>query len=579
MIRPSAKTSRRISLQSKLGAIILLAVLIPLIMTAFLLYSRIGRMTIAEAIREEQVQTAKAAPELDNVLEQIIYLSQRIRSGALSIPDAAAESAYVTDIRQYIDLPEGDAFFSRPENAGFAPMSAVKGTYWYGIISNSPAATLFCPPRYLGIKESRMYADCSYVSATRINDAEYGSMETYLVLYFPSDILKEILEENLTQPESVSYVVNEKDEMVTSTDAVAAGIYYMDYHDIQTTLMSSNGFLEREVLGEKVYVSSFLLPHADWYLVTVIPEAPLEKQAQGVLWIISGLYIVAAAAALVIAILLARSIAKRVGTVSKQMSAVKTAPPVPIDLPRANDEVDELVDSYNYMAGQINQLLEDQNTAAEELRTAEFKSLQAQINPHFLFNTMEMINQLAKTGRIEETNEAITALSRFYRLTLSRKGSMTTIENEIEHVDTYIKIQNMRFDDGIELIVDIPDELLEYNIPRLTLQPIVENAVLHGILEKPDRRGTILLTGWMEEEDVILLISDDGVGMSSDRMKKILTGELTTGQGSQIAVVNTHRRIALAFGGKYGLSYSSVPGRGTEVTVRIAAVRSEAEEQ
>ena len=224
------------------------------------------------------------------------------------------------------------------------------------------------------------------------------------------------------------------------------------------------------------------------------------------------------------------------------------------------------------MTRRMDQLMAEQAKAAEELRIAEFHSLQAQINPHFLYNTMDMINWLAQQGRTEEVSRAVQSLSRFYKLTLSRKQSISTISHEAEHVDIYIQIQNMRYHDSIAFVSDIPDELMEYHIPKLTLQPIIENSVLHGILEKDDKAGTIVLTGWLEDSDIILLISDDGVGISSDRLSTLLSGEGTSSSGgTNIAVYNTHRRLQILYGPDYGLKYSSNPGQGTEVEIRIPA--------
>ena len=130
----------------------------------------------------------------------------------------------------------------------------------------------------------------------------------------------------------------------------------------------------------------------------------------------------------------------------------------------------------------------------------------------------------------------------------------------------------MRYHDSIDLISDIPDELMEYQIPKLTLQPVVENSILHGILEKESKSGTIVLTGWLEDQDVVLLISDDGVGISPEKMPTILsgTGHSRTG-GTNIAIYNTHRRLQILYGPKYGLTYTSKPGQGTEVQIRIPA--------
>lgn len=221
----------------------------------------------------------------------------------------------------------------------------------------------------------------------------------------------------------------------------------------------------------------------------------------------------------------------------------------------------------------------DQAKAAEELRIAEFHSLQAQINPHFLYNTMDMINWLAQQGRTDDVSTAVQSLSRFYKLTLSRKQSISTIAQETEHATIYLEIQNMRYHNSISFVSDIPDELMEYQIPKLTLQPLIENAVLHGILEKDDKTGTIVLTGWIEGTSIVLLISDDGVDIPSEKLSAILSGNgNSTSSGTNIAVYNTHRRLQILYGPDYGLTYSSTPGSGTEVEIRIPAIRKSATE-
>ena len=281
---------------------------------------------------------------------------------------------------------------------------------------------------------------------------------------------------------------------------------------------------------------------------------------------------IALALAFFLASTLSKSITGRISSVISQMRTVRHGPPVPMDSPDAHDEIGDLIDTYNYMTRKMNQLMEKQAQAAEDLRIAEFNSLQAQINPHY--NTMDMINWMAHQGRTSEVCNAVQSLSRFYKLTLSRKKGISTIAKEEEHVSIYVHLQNMRYHDSISFISDIPDELMEYQIPKLTLQPVVENAVLHGILETPTKSGTIVLTGWMEDKDVVLLISDDGVGIAPDKLPVILSGEGTSvSGGTNIAIYNTHRRLQVLYGDQYGLSYSSKLGSGTEVQIRFPAKR------
>ena len=141
--------------------------------------------------------------------------------------------------------------------------------------------------------------------------------------------------------------------------------------------------------------------------------------------------------------------------------------------------------------------MEKQAKAAEDLRIAEFNSLQAQINPHFLYNTMDMINWMALQGQTDEISHAVQSLSRFYKLTLSRKKGISTIARELEHVTIYVQLQNMRYHDSIELITDIPDELSEYQIPKLTLQLLWKIPFFTGSWKKNQNPELLLLPdGW-----------------------------------------------------------------------------------
>ena len=135
----------------------------------------------------------------------------------------------------------------------------------------------------------------------------------------------------------------------------------------------------------------------------------------------------------------------------------------------------------------------------------------------------------------------------------------------------YVQLQNMRFNDKIHFFVDVADEMLDHVIPKLIFQPIVENSILHGILEKPVKEGTIVIMGWIEDETLVFVISDDGVGIPPEKLTTILAGNNTDSKGSNIAISNTHKRIQLCYGSKYGLSYRSRPGYETEVEIRIPA--------
>ncbi len=588
------------SIRTKILILITIAAVTPMLVISFLFAGRLYRMITSDIIRQEQAAISQTAPILTGAIRDITGLSDEVRQmpyarslfdKPLSHPvtthfmgfsqqkfsndvGAITEGTRVSAIRIYLDLPAEDpAFAALSEGSIIESLDAVRSAYWRGIFDTTSAQTLFCPPLYLNANEERIYGDCAYIQKLHVRDSSGIPVTAYLVTYFHSADLQSLLSDNILQRGSVSYITNERDAMVTSTDESLSGIYYMDYQSIVSNLMSSNGFLTRQVLGEEVYVASYYLAAPRWVLVTVTPSKPILARTQALWRNFIALWISIAALSILLAWFLSRSITRRISAVSDQMSRVKNDLPVPMESPTELDEIGDLIDSYNYMARQINSLMEDKERAAKELRAAEFTSLQAQINPHFLYNTMEMINWMAQQGRTKETSDAIHSLSRFYKLTLSRREPISSIAEEIEHVTIYVKLQNMRFDDGIDFVVDIPDNLLEYHMPSLTLQPIVENSILHGILEKENKRGTIVLTGWQEDDSIVLLVSDDGVGMMKEQCKTVLDKKQasTATSGNHIAVYNTHRRLQILYGERYGLTYRSTKMQGTEVEIRFPA--------
>ena len=591
-----------LNLQTKFTIALISIVVVPACLTAFLFYGRLYSMVVSNTIRQEQDASAKTAPLIERTMDTILATTRNITGQNffqelfyMPVSDSAEQLAasnhatdfknavqrlttdsIVTDVRIYVDFPDDlKALDTYPNTENIlAPLSQAKGTYWYGIFQgNRNTQEMFCPSFYLGPREKKNYGDMAYICPLSLY-YHSTAYKAYLAVYYSDDKLTSILSDNLSLEGSVSYIVNERDAIVATSDPSLSGIYQLDYDTIKASFMSSNNFIERNILDTKVYAGFYSISNTDWFMVTVLPSPPLIHESNRLMIQIVLIYAVFLVLALIFANVLAHSITGRLSSVIRQMQTVRHGPPTPMESPQAHDEIGNLIDTYNYMTRKMEELMEKQAEAAEDLRIAEFNSLQAQINPHFLYNTMDMINWMALQGQTDEISHAVQSLSRFYKLTLSRKKGISTIARELEHVTIYVQLQNMRYHDSIELITDIPDELSEYQIPKLTLQPVVENSILHGILEKDSKSGTIVITGWMENEDVVLLISDDGVGISPEILSTILSGNgKSQSGGTNIAVYNTHRRLQILYGNDYGLTYSSKPGEGTEVEIRFPAHR------
>ena len=241
---------------------------------------------------------------------------------------------------------------------------------------------------------------------------------------------------------------------------------------------------------------------------------------------------------------------------------------------QVQDEIGKLGEEFNYMLDSIENLIGQRYQDQLLLNRAQYQALQAQINPHFLYNMLDMVNWLAQSGKQKEVSLAVQTLSKFYRLTLSKKNITTPIREELRHVELYVKLQNMRYEDKISFLIDVPDEILDFEIPKLVLQPIVENSIQHGIFEKESKEGTIVIMAWTEGNDIVFVVSDDGVGIPPEKLPCILDGTYEDGKGSNIGIYNTHLRLQLLYGETYGLHYESTPGTGTEVQVKLPAMTS-----
>lgn len=235
------------------------------------------------------------------------------------------------------------------------------------------------------------------------------------------------------------------------------------------------------------------------------------------------------------------------------------------------DEIQVLTNSFNHMKVEIGQLIEDVRVEQNNLRATELRLLQAQINPHFLYNTLDAIIWLAESGQTEQVVDMVTSLSEFFRTTLSEGKDYITIKEESSHIESYLRIQQTRYQDIMEYEIDIDRELEQYMILKLTLQPIVENALYHGIKNKRGK-GKISVRGYMEDEVIVLNVRDNGIGLSPEQLKQLEQSVKRRGEERDgFGLANVDERIAMTYGSEYGLSFESVLGEGTSVTVRIPA--------
>lgn len=372
--------------------------------------------------------------------------------------------------------------------------------------------------------------------------------------------LEDILWNATPTEHAVTYLINEEGIIVAaSSQEKLAAIGLPEEFDLR----------ESRFHDKKVYYMRDRIRNTDWEMITIIPKndmisgiAKLQTMVAGMM-VLFGVLTIAGGAAII------SWIVRRISHLVDSINQVKEGN---LDVRLENDSMDEigvLYDNYNEMIERTSDLMDEQYRMGISLKSAELKALQSQINPHFLYNTLDTVNWLAYAGRTEEIHKAVVSLSKYYRLILNKGQDTLTLEEELRHVEYYMKIQDIRFPDKLTYEVDVKEEIKSSIVPKIILQPLVENAISHGIWEKKSKQGTIRVLGYEENDQTVCIkVMDDGVGMDADTLSKVMSGSIQT-SGSSYGVKNVHARLQLMFGEEYGLSYESKEGEGTCVTIRI----------
>ena len=233
-----------------------------------------------------------------------------------------------------------------------------------------------------------------------------------------------------------------------------------------------------------------------------------------------------------------------------------------------NNEIGHLGKAFNAMIAKLKYLMDTAVATEEAKRKSEINALQAQINPHFLYNTLDSIIWMSASGKNEQVTEMTAALANLFRTSISRGENYVPLRNEMENIQSYLTIQKMRYGDILSYELEVDERFLSAPVPKLILQPIVENALYHGI--KCSETGGIIHIGARQEGNVLILtVRDNGVGMTPEQLAHIFDTDKDSPRG--IGVLNVHNRIQLCFGPAYGLRYSGRPGGGTCVEIRLPA--------
>jgi len=361
-----------------------------------------------------------------------------------------------------------------------------------------------------------------------------------------------------------AFILNNKAEVVYHKDT-----NYFVNPDLQKKLINESNMKEGYDAAKKILIQPYKIKNTDWTLIGVSYLSELKAIKRQLLETIVFMSLLLVLIASYIGSYFAGRITRPLGKLEKAMEDIEKGLSKVEVTKQGCFEVQSLAIHFNNMINKIEILLEEIAQKEKYLRTFELNVLHSQINPHFLYNTLDTIVWMAEFNDTKKVISVTKALAQFFRLSLSGGSELTTIGNEIEHVKQYLYIQKQRYEDNLNYNLQFDPAIIDFKTLKIILQPIVENAIYHGIREK-DGPGFIVITAELEENGVLFIVKDNGVGFDL----AILEQEKTSGniKLGGIGIKNVDKRIKLFYGEEYGIKINSQIGIGTTVYIKIGTI-------
>lgn len=323
--------------------------------------------------------------------------------------------------------------------------------------------------------------------------------------------------------------------------------------------------------GKKYFVTYMASANTNWTYFTLIPFDDIFERIVRVKNTILLIAAILFIAIIIIAVGFANSITDPIERLNAKMKRVQLGHFDYVDEPNsgalAMDEAGQMHRNFRIMVERINELIQENYVKQLTIRDTEFKALQAQINPHFLYNTLESINWSAKMSKQTHISQMVEALGSLLRMSINLKEPIIPLSKELDIISHYVTIQKYRFEERLDFQVDVPDKLLACSLPKLSLQPLVENAVNYGLEQMIDT-CRIKIHAYDEDGHLFVTVEDNGPGMEPQFVSQLLSGQVKT-KGSGLGLKNIEDRIKLLYGDAFGLTVESEPNGGTKVILML----------
>lgn len=585
------------SMRVKLFASFFLLIFIPIIvLTVFAAY----RSTAI--IQEQSMEIARLyLQQTENEMESELYKIATVSSSVAQTAEVhevlEKQNTGISFSEEYDDMNElyktiestralqnlyqirlfiSDSFTHSRSNYITYPLSSVSDTDWYHQLVEQYQTQALLPPSTFQPPLSEPQEVLSVVTLIRSRKDITRILGVVSVDVLKSDLI-DILQRNNYAEQSAAYLVDENLNIVcgaNSTFPVSEADLAAQLQQMRDTFGASSGV---STAGNAVYGLS--APIFDgWRIFTVasmgnLLSPVLDLRDQMIL-----LTVIISIIAFCLSYLYARYSTRRIKTLAEQVRRVENGDLSVSCIVDSEDEIGELQNSFNFMVRRISLLVDERYNLGKNLKDMELRALQAQINPHFLYNTLDMIAWKAMASGNQETVDIVVKLARFYRLSLSNGSDFLPLSDEVEHVRLFVELTNLCRSRNVQLITEVAPNIADYPIMKLILQPIIENSLFHGLYELSDREGVIRLTAEQIGSYVQIQIADNGVGIEKSKLAELLAKKerpvVNTKRGGY-GIGNILERLRIYYDDRFTFQIESAILTGTTVTIRIPYSRND----
>ncbi|WP_379153696.1 sensor histidine kinase [Paenibacillus sp. sgz5001063] len=589
-----------------------LLILLPVSIMLGSFYQRSNDMLEKEVTRTMQLTLKQAGMNLSYKLNHIrdssnsVFMNQILYDNLLQKDKITDQLGQIKELRNLAETAQENQdifrlrFFAEAsriyggDRINLYPLTDMNKYPWYEAVKEAGGGIVWTgiyPEVYNDFGEKNIF------SAARLlrNPRDYEEIVGILVMDISETVVQEIVSELHFSDQYTPFLLDGAGKLIYGTDEPDQGgdrdaeagsgeaVNPLPGKLLNEIGHSEEGIIQRTIGRDNVNVVYTTIGTTGWKLVAQVSEAEISHRATALsqftsIATLAGITVMFLVLVFVLLMFMIQSMQGRVKMILRMIR--KEGIGWLEDRRSLPDGDFRLLErSVDHLIHKVNNLMEESYQAKIQEREAQLRTLQAQINPHFLYNALDMINWSAISHDAEDTSEMIEALAQYFRLSLNKGRDNVTIADELELARVFLEIQQNRFPSTFTFSIQAESGLMPYIIPKLTLQPLVENALLHGIRKTKNKQGTIEISASLENGDVVLIVKDDGIGMDPEQANWLLhepaSGQRADGLEGSFGLYNVHERIRYFAGNRYGLSIHTQPGKGTAVTVTVKATRAE----